>query len=581
MKAKLINIFIIIFCLSVVSCTEINPFDIGYPVPKITSITENPKVGDEITIKGSGFTAPNAVSLDGITMKITSEKDNEIKAILPRIFKSAVLKLTNVYKLSAQESFTINPIYPTIDEIQVTQWPAKITRGRAIVIKGENVDLITDVTVGGNKFTINGLTQSPGMITVLAPESLEGPVKIVCTTMYGNTLESNPLDVVDPSKIFKPVDPITLFDFEDGNTYFVSGDLPASKYTAQINRSGIIPARGQKYFSFYSDEVNSNWTYLGSIKKKFDTPLDLSEFNDPYISFLVNSADNVCNFQVAVTQDGKVGGSYFANGVTGNPLDAWMLRPTNGQWQWVSARLSDLLTENWGGGFTKFNPQGKIDAIELVIKQVNAGYWDGTTSAGGKFVNPKFRMNLDQVMITDGPVKPTYLLNDFESSKSNFVDAPSDGQTADVNKIANSYVAPISGNNYFSVIKNNCAGWKWLGTLEFNGNYDLATLNDPYLCFLANTNGQKANLQFELVQGGVVYGSSINTAQWFFTTNGWEMQKLQLKSMQWDNWSGTGTKIDFNKPFEKIVIGFSSGNVSGTTYELHMDDIMISDGAMF
>ena len=577
----LIGTFLMAF---ISSCTDTGygkEYDIDYPVPVIKAVTENPMVGQEITISGSGFVSPNTVSVNGISMKVVSETATEIKAILPRIFETAPLMVKNVYLKEAMEQFTIIPRYPAMEEIQVIQWPAKIVMGRAVVIRGNNVDLITSVTIGDATMQVNGLTQSPDQIVVLAPAMLPASAKIVAKTMYGNTLESPALNVEEPSDIFTPVQPIVVLDFEDGLTHFTKGDLAESNFTAQINRNGIAPGRGKNFFSFYADNINSNWDYLGSIKLAFDKPLDLAEFTDPHISFLINSDDNVCNFQVKVVQDGKTGGSYFCNGVTGNPLDAWMLRPTHGQWQWVSARLVDLINENWGGDFVKLNPNGKIEEIELILKQVNAGYWDGKTSEGGVFVNKKFKMNLDQVMITDGAVKPVYLLNDFEGSKSNFVGAPADGQTADVNRIADNYVPAISGNHYFSVIKNNSTAWKWLGTLEFKGNYDFSTINDPYLCFLANTNHEKANLQFKFVQGGTAYGASINTAEWMFSTSGWEMKQLQLKSMQWDNWSGTGGVIDFNKPFEEITVGYSSGNVGNMKYELHLDDLYISDGAMF
>lgn len=581
----LYNILVSAFLITAVSaCTDSDygkDFDIDYPVPAIQSVTEEPMIGQEITIKGTGFASPNTVSINGISMKIVSETETEIKAILPRIFEAAPLVLKNVYMKQCLEEITILPKYPAMEEIKVLQWPSKIIRGRSVVIKGENVDLIKEVTIGESTVKVNGLTQSPGQIVVLAPKELPDATTVIVKTMYNNTISSSALPVEDPSDIFIPVDPIVLFDFEDGQTYFTKGDLAESNFTAQINRGGITPGRGQKFFSFYADNIASNWDYLGSIRITFDQPIDLAEFTDPHISFLLNSDDNVCNFQVKVVQDGKIGGSYFCNGVTGNPLDAWMLRPTKGEWQWVSARLVDLINENWGGDFVKFDPNGRIEEVELILKQVNAGYWDGTTSEGGVFVNKKFKMNLDQVMITDGAVTPVYELNNFESARTNFAGAPSDGQTADVNKISDDIVPTIAGNHYFSVIKNNSEGWKWLGTLEFKEGYDFSTISNPYLCFLVNTNNEKANLQFKFVQNGVSYGASINTTDWMFSTNGWEMMQLQLKDMQWDNWSGTSSTIDFGSTFEEITIGFSSGNVANMKYEIHLDDICISDGAMF
>lgn len=228
MKA-LYNAFVSVFLITVIaSCTDTDygkDFDINYPVPVIQSVTEEPMVGQEITIKGIGFASPNTVSINGISMKIVSETETEIKAILPRIFEAAPLVLKNVYMRQCLEEITILPKYPAMEEIKVLQWPTKIIKGRSIVIKGENVDLIKEVTIGEATVKVNGLTQSPGQIVILAPKELPDVVTITVKTMYNNTMSSSVLPVEEPSDIFIPVDPIVLFDFEDGQTYFTKGDL--------------------------------------------------------------------------------------------------------------------------------------------------------------------------------------------------------------------------------------------------------------------------------------------------------------------------------------------------------------------
>ena len=69
--------------------------DVNYPIPTVISITEDVAVGEQITIKGTNFIAPNSVSLDGISLKIVSESETEIVAILPRIFNTASLVVKN------------------------------------------------------------------------------------------------------------------------------------------------------------------------------------------------------------------------------------------------------------------------------------------------------------------------------------------------------------------------------------------------------------------------------------------------------------------------------------------------------
>lgn len=403
------NIIIGLFMMFVASSCSEDDYgkhsDIDLPVPTIASITSDPLVGEEITIAGQDFAIPNTVSIDGISMKVVSESENEIRAILPRLFEVAPVVVRNVYGRLTTNENTIKPKYPPMEDIVVNKWPTKIIRERAIFIKGDNVDLVKEIRIGETVISVNGLTQSPGRIAVLIPNTLQGTASTIkLKTVYGSYIESPELPIEDPSDWFEPVDPVVLLDFEDGETHFAKGDIADADFTAQINREGISAPEGSNFFSFYVDNISSNWLYLGSIKLIFSPAIDLIEFTDPHISFRFNSADNVGNFQFKVVQDGKVGGSYFANGVTNDPLDRWMLRPTSGEWQWVTARLRDLINENWGGDFTKFDPQGRVEEVELIFKQINAGYWDGVTSDGGAFVNNKFKLNIDQVMITDGPV---------------------------------------------------------------------------------------------------------------------------------------------------------------------------------
>lgn len=398
------NILIISLVLFGISCSEDNygeHTDINLPVPTVTSVTAEPIVGAEISIKGENYASPNTVSINGISMKIVSESVTEIRAVLPRIFEAAPIVVRNAYGRQSENEDIIKPKYPDASEITVTKWPMKILRGKNLVIEGTNVDLITEITIGTTVIAVNGLNQTPERMAAFVPANLEGTSStIIVRTILGTTIESGVLDIEDS---FAPADPILILDFEDGITHFTKGDVPDVDFTAQINRSGIAPIEGNNFFSLYIQNIPSNWSYLGSIKLTFSPALDLSEFTDPHFSFLLNSDDNICNFQVKTVQSGKVGGSYFANGVTNDSRDKWTLRPTAGQWEWVTANMKKMINENWGGGFDGFDPQGSIEEIELIFKQVNAGYWNGVDTDSGVFVNNLFKLNIDQVMITDGP----------------------------------------------------------------------------------------------------------------------------------------------------------------------------------
>ena len=379
--------------------------DLNYPIPIVSSVSEGAIVGSEITITGKNFAAPNTVSIDGISMTITSETETEIKAVLPRIFSGAPIVVRNAYLNQNEESIVIQPNYPAAEEIVVTEWPETIYRERPLVMRGENVDLITEITVGDTTFTVNHTSQSPDRLVQMMPNNLNGTSsKITLKTILGNTLESAVIPIENKPDPYIPEDDLLLMDFEDQVTHFEPA--PAfSSYTVQINREGIDPAPqgGNYYLSFYAQNIASNWDHLGSVKVEYSPAVDLIMFNDPHVTFLYNSDDNIGNFQFSVMQNGTQFGGYFMAGSTDNPDDAWTLRATNGEWQWVTARLSTILNENWTGNGKTFDPNGYINTVELIIKQINAGYWDGSTTAGGVFVNNQMKLNIDQIYITDGP----------------------------------------------------------------------------------------------------------------------------------------------------------------------------------
>lgn len=379
--------------------------DLNYPIPIVSSVSEGAIVGSEITITGKNFAAPNTVSVDGISMTITSETETEIKAVLPRIFSGAPIVVRNAYLNQNEESIIIQPNYPAAEEIVVTEWPETIYRERPLVMRGENVDLITEITVGDTTFTVNYTSQSPDRLVQMMPNNLQGTSsKITLKTILGNTFESDVIPIENKPDPYIPEDDLLLMDFEDQVTHFEPATT-FSNYTIQINREGIDPAPqgGNYYLSFYAQNIASNWDHLGSVKVEYSPAVDLIMFNDPYVTFLYNSDDNIGNFQFSVMQNGTQFGGYFAAGSTDNPDDAWTLRATNGEWQWVTARLSTILNENWTGNGKTFDPNGYINTVELIIKQINAGYWDGSTTAGGVFVNNQMKLNIDQIYITDGP----------------------------------------------------------------------------------------------------------------------------------------------------------------------------------
>lgn len=390
---------IICFSVLLTGCSEKDygeNSDIDIPVPVLNEIPEKGNVGTEITIVGENFVAPNYVMLGETPLTVVSETKTSVVVKLPRVFSRSAITVENVFRRISEENFFIAPIYPDRDAIKVTEWPTEIPKGQSIVIKGENVDLITDVTVAGQTFKIDAAVQQPGTLTVVMPANLVGTSsKIVAKTILNTYLESTELSITEFNG------EVILCDFEDGNLLTNLGDMTGINYTLQSTRKDIEPAEGKHFLSLYADGNLGFWVDLGAIVIR--KTVDLSIFNDPHLSFLYNSGDNVANFQVGAIQGKRVTGGDFKPALTGNDLDDLMLRPTKGEWQWISVRLADMLVYAWGSDSSPFDPKGQLDGFDFILKQLIASRWTGTEVGPVDNVNKVFKLNLDQISITDGP----------------------------------------------------------------------------------------------------------------------------------------------------------------------------------
>lgn len=386
---------IICFSVLLTGCTEKgygDHSDIDIPVPVLNEIPEQGNIGEEITIVGQNFTAPNYVTLGETSLTIVSQTETSIVVKLPRVFSRSAIVVENVYERTTKEKFFISPIYPEKDAIKITEWPTEIPKGQAIFIKGENVDLITDIIVAGRTFKIDAAVQQPDQLTVVIPADLEGSSsKIIAKTILNTYFESDEIEITQFNG------EILLCDFEDGNLLTNLGDMTGINYTLQSTREGIEAVDGKHFLSFYANGNFGYWTYLGSVAIR--KTVDLSIFNDPHLTFLYNSDDNVSNFQVGALQSSGESGSVFRPELTGNDLDDWMLRPTKGEWQLISVRMVDLLTETWSGAF---DSKGVLNGLNLILKPFKATMWTGT-EIGSAEINKVFKMNIDQISITEGP----------------------------------------------------------------------------------------------------------------------------------------------------------------------------------
>lgn len=529
-------------------------YDINWPVPKINSFTPaKDTVGKTITITGEQFDKIARVTIGEpeTEAEIISNSTSEIVVRIPRLAKAGVVKVYTNFKRSGKSEEIFTPIYL---DAKVTSWPARITRGQAFVIRGDNMDMIQEVEVNGTKVAI---APTPGAATDQLTVTTQGmtlPDKVVVRitkAMAGiENGVSGEITVQDPSQFFIPEAPVVLFDFENGTNPFVTaGGSP----TSGLNLSGAPKARGEKYLTVQQAGA-ANWTYLGEAQA--NGPIDLTKFHKPHLTFLVNTRNKPGYFQFEVSQAGTKWGMHFKPAYS--PFD-YLIKTTG--WTWVSVPLEPGNFEKWGGSGSELDPLGILEYAKLGFSTANgAGDWE---------------INLDQIMITDGAVKPVFAAFTFEDGGNPYSGSANSG-------LNTSGIPTLGGNNYLTVSKSGVANWDWTGEINKNGPIDLSGAENAYINFWVNTNGKKGFFQIETTQSGVKWGGNLDVSDYFVETNGWKLYSLKLSEIGWGKWggSGTATALDPKGILDYIKIGFSTGNVSGA-YEVNIDDVYISDGPMF
>ncbi len=542
------------------SCTESNDFskdfDINWPVPKVVSIsTLTTAIDQNLTITGENFEKLKRVTIGTPETEATivSSTTTQIVIKVPRTATAGAINVYTNYKQVGTSSQIFTPIFP---ELEVTAWPAKISRGQILIVKGTNMDMAQEVEVDGTKIAIS---TKPGAATdqlsipttgITLPDNIV--VKITKAKAGIKNGISPSIKVENPVDFFIPEAPYRLFDFETGTNPYTN--YSGSTATSGLNASSAPKARDAKFLTVQKTAAVA-WEGLGEFA--YNTPLNLSAFHKPHLTFLVNTRNKDGYMQVEFVQDGTKWGMHFKGG---NSVYDYNLK-TNG-WTWVSIELKTDNLEKWGGSGTSFNPNGSIDQITFGFKRGNGD-------------SPDYEINIDELMITDGAQKPVYKAWDFEDNVN-----PYSGNAE--NGLNLSGIGTKNGEKYLTVKKAGAANWDWTGDIYKEGPMDLSTIVNPYVNFWVNTNGSKGFFQFETTQAAVKWGGNLNTDAYLVETTGWKMYSLRVADIAWSKWGGTGTAtaLDAKGVLDYLKIGFSTGNVAGS-YEVNIDDIYISDGPMF
>lgn len=520
--------------LTVFSCKKETPFSDGYdinlPAATVTSISEEaPFVGSQIVLTGTNLNTVSSVSIGANTFKIVSQYPDSIRLEVPRVVDAGTLTLINKYK---REYVTVQMLKPQYYPAVVTTWPAEIQRGKAFIIKGENLDLIKEVKVNGKVTSIVGSATATQASYATAGIDLGETAFVEVTPKTGEKQTSPEIPVIAPINTYLPQQTIMLWDFETAPT--TTEGWGGSPYTAS-NGPGFF---GKEYR--ISSPAGNGWNgcYIRLTNNNGGAGFDLSAYNKPHITFLVNTYGKNGYVNPAITIGGSESDKHFT-GQGGQYSDNYKIS-TEG-WEW---RSYDLEAMGWP------DIKGKLDKIDMWFRGGNVG--DGEP----------FEIALDQVMITDGPLTPTVSW-DCESAHGNAWSIAATGSAGLLGYNQGAGYAHITGVSDGWNTKLGQASWNVpaLSTADYS--------NGIWINFLLNTGDKEGYFQFDFGQGWMHFTKAMGYGddyKFVPTQNQWVWRSIKIVP-------GQGDLSNFD-PSQEFTMGIQlyGGNLAnGTAMEVNTD----------
>lgn len=544
MKSRIINA---LFLMAIAGCAEVKEeYDIDLPVATVTSVSDQqPYVDDEITLEGENLNTASNISIGAYNFSVVSTATDGKSMIVkvPRIIEAGAFSVLNEYKRSYQSDVRITPQFY---EAIVKEWPTEIQLGKPFIIKGENMDLLGEVKLAGTKVSPVGTPTSESATYASSEASIAvGDEVYVEVTPKNGSLQTSPaIKIVTPTDTYIPKSSLMVLDTNASYTVENGSDGSAtqSEVTGLFGKAFRVTA-----------PVGNGWngTYCKIYSDNNGKGFDLSAYNDPHITILINTFGKQ-GYMQPITYDST-------NGEQDRHLDGKFgygddyKSSTNG-WEWRSYSMKTL-------DFPVV--KGKIDKIGVQFRGGNVG--NSNTEA--------FDIAVNMVMITDGPLNPTLIWNcetDLSDMGAFSLKNTGSGGLTGVNEGSKfaSYTAPITSS------------WDWKTAFKVDvAGLDMTKYsNGIWLNFLVNTGNNNGYCQVE-------YGHT-NGLDWFnFLPNQGYGDDYKFKSTE-NKW--VWRSVRFN-PADKgldpalqfyLKFGATTGNWDSGTFELNIDYIVLTTTPM-
>jgi len=538
-KYKFRLALIAVLSILIYSCKDEAPFsqdyDINLPAASVTSISnESPFVGTQIVLKGTNLNTVNSVSIGPSVFKIIKSYPDSLRVEVSRSAETGPIDLVNKYKRAYTTTQIVKPqYYPA----KVETWPAEIQRGKAFMLKGQNLDLIKEVKVDGKVASIFGSAAPDKVSYSTAGLQLSDQAVIEVTPKAGDKQTSAAIPVVAPKLTYVPRQTLKIVDFDSPYTV-IPGDA-ASKCT-YTETTGFFG----KGFEVKAPVGNGwNGIYCKIENDNGGKGYDLSTYTHPCFTILINTNGSYGYVQPIITSGGKMEDKHLT-GAFGYGDDYKV--KTSG-WEWRSYDLEAL-------GFSA--AKGNLDKFGIQFRGGNVG--NGNSDA--------FYIAVDQVMITDGPVNPTPAWD---------CEAAAGVEMTNWKLASTGSVSSFTGYNQgasYSIATGISTGWNdKLGRAAWNVKaLDPAVYaNGIWINFLLNTGDKEGYFQFDFGSGWMHFTKSQGYGddyKFVPTGNKWVWRSVRVFPGEGDLKSFDATK-DFT-----MDIQLYGGNIAnGTPIEVNVD----------
>ncbi|WP_224491131.1 hypothetical protein [Robertkochia flava] len=561
MKKHITYIAVIILALTtVISCQKDDSFyDINWPVPTITGVsTFSDYLSSTITLTGNFTKVTNVYfgEVAGEDMEVAAD-ENSLTVVVPRNMSvsGAPIRVTNEYEQSYQTSENFVPLIQETTVMEVSE----IQVGLTFKVTGENVDLLTEVTVDGETVPIISKSESEIILSVSNLDLRAGMlVDISFKSLARNEIPTaEKINVIYP---FIAYDEVILWDFEDGVIPY------QGEGTATIE-TGEVLGNQESYFSLRAPGYG--WDKATGSISIAETP-NFSTLVNPHLTFAVR------------TPAGSAG--YFQMESPGSWRHFGYGFDTGGEWIIISQPLED----NWeGDGWNpatflptlglKAGNAGSNQDIDIAYVKITEGKYDGSQEIGDALV---------------GSTKPAKIaVMDFEDT-SLWPDLMNGTETVASLNYRKDEINPFYGQEFYTYTDDGSLG-NWSGYWGQSISKDmkdsqLSVFNDPYLSLALNS--IQGSAQYIIVRM-YQYDEQLVLVQKFFPdTNGnWETFQFSLFNTDMENWSDSSTELGahystlrrFNKdePIDRIEIIVNRNDAN--TIGISIDEVVITEGPRY